>query len=412
VVVRSAGRGAGRAAGEQSNVGDWQKKFDGRLDCPGGPWSDQQFMRLPARRGVVALLAQAGQVVLLTTSANIRARLRGRLAQPQEDERKKAADLRQITRTVLWKLTTGHFETDLCFLQLARAIYPGRWASLLAWRLPWWVKASVEDDYPHLARTRKVSTDRHTYIGPFSRAREAEGFIGTVQDAFDLCRDIRCLRQSPNAQPCPYLQMRACLGVCCGRVSMARYRQAVARAADFAAGQRGQVRQELTRRMRAQAKRLAFEQAAATKKRLARLAELDSPRWGHLATLDQFRFLLVQPGPGRRQVKVFFVDRARIARGKPLDYPLDARQVNRAVERMRRHLAGRRVHDAAEQWLLALTAHYLLGSERRRGLMLRWHDQLGPDDLARAVEASAEALRLKSPSADRREPPSEVGEGP
>jgi len=114
-------------------------QFDGRLDVA-PPLSDEEFSQIPARRGVMALLGPAGETVLLTTAADIRARLRNRLRERSDDERKKTADLREVTRQIRWKLATSHFEADLYFLELARAMYGRRYPSLLAWRRPWFVR--------------------------------------------------------------------------------------------------------------------------------------------------------------------------------------------------------------------------------------------------------------------------------
>ena len=110
-------------------------RFDGRLEVQ-PPLGDEQLSQIPARRGVMALLGPEGQTILLTTAADIRSRLRHRLQERPEGERKKTADLREVTRQILWRLAASHFEADLHFLELAEAIYGRRYPSLLAWPEP------------------------------------------------------------------------------------------------------------------------------------------------------------------------------------------------------------------------------------------------------------------------------------
>ena len=52
-------------------------RVDGRHDVD-PPLSDEELSRIPARRGVMALLGPGGETVLLTTAADIRSPVRTR----------------------------------------------------------------------------------------------------------------------------------------------------------------------------------------------------------------------------------------------------------------------------------------------------------------------------------------------
>jgi excinuclease UvrABC nuclease subunit len=374
----------------------WQRKFDGRLEVQ-PPLGDEQLLQIPARRGVMALLGPSGEVVLLATAADIRGRLRRRLREPDPDERKKTADLREVTRAVLWRLASGHFETDLRFLELAEAIYPRRVASMLAWKAPFFVHVDPAEEFPHFVRTRKAARGGRCF-GPFPSGRQAERFIEAIQDAMDLCRDIRCLRQSPHGQRCPYGQMGRCPSPCDGSIDMSEYRRMIERGVALAEGRREDLREAWTEQMRSASASLAFEAAAAAKKRLERLGEFDCQAWSHAAPLEAFRFVLVQPGGGRRGARVFFADQGRIAEGKELEYPLKAGQLDRALRQMRRHLGRHREPGGGDLWRLALVAWYLFAGENRRGVILRWREDLSADELAEAIESSAKVLKLRKPA--------------
>ena len=376
---------------------EWTSKFDGRLEVPacGGPLSDEQLSQVPAKRGVVALLAEDDRPVLLMTAGDIRARLRSRLQEPCESASRKSADLRQITRSVLWKLAFSHFETDLRFLTLARSIWPERCASMLAWKPAWFVHVSVADDWPHFSATRKVFALPGRYFGPFSGERDAQQFVDVIQEGFDLCRDYRCLRQSPNGERCTYGQMGRCLSPCDGSISMEDYRRAVAGAADFAAGDRQDYSQDLASRMQAAAGELQFELAGQIKARLKRLAELDSPEFDHARPAGEFQFIVVQRAGRAGQAKVFLVDRGRIAEPAPLEYPLLEEQLGGVLAEMRRLAAAPLQCGEKERWQIGLAAAYLFSSQQRRGLMLRWTRELEAGQLAARIEEARELLSLR-----------------
>jgi len=178
---------------------------------------------------------------------------------------------------------------------------------------------------------------------------------------------------------------------------MEAYREVVARAADFAAGRRDDFHDELKHQMAAASATLKFEKAASLKTRLERLGAFDSPAYRHVAPTEAFRFLLVQRGLSRRQARVFLVDRGHVAAGRDLDYPLRARQLAGACTRMATHCTRERSDDA-DPWRMGLVARYLLCSDQRRGLVLRWDGDVTPEALGEAIEGAKGDLKLRAPA--------------
>ena len=379
---------------------DWLSMFDASLEVAPG-LDDAQLSAIPAKRGVLALVAANDQPILLLTAADLRARLRTRLSEPVEAVRRKSADLREITRKILWKLSPGHFETDLNYLELARAIWPQTYTGLLAYKPPWMVHVDAREKFPHFVRTREVSLKGGLCLGPFESGQGADKFIQAVEDAFDLCRDYQCLRAAPHGQPCAYLQMGRCVGPCNGTTSLEEYREIVARAAAFAQGERASFAKELQSRMKEAAAKLQFEKAGVLKSRLERLEEFKAPRYRFVAPLEQFRFILVQPGASRKRLDVFLVNGPAVMKGTALDYPLAEAQLVQTLATMA-DLAGQPPADIDEPglWRMGLVAHYLLGGPQRAGAIVRWKSGLVAAELSAAVEARAEELRLKKTRVD------------
>jgi len=365
--------------------------FDSRLDVvpPLGP---DTLAEVPAKRGVVLLAGPRDEPIVLLTAADIRARVRNRLREQTPDERKRTTDLRQVTRAVLWKLAASHFENDLNFLELARRVWPRRYERMLAWKPAWFVHVNPRDAYPHFIRTREVLAGAGLHVGPFASGRDAERFIQALQDGFDLCRDYQCLRRSPDASRCAYGQMGKCLSPCDGTISMDDYRSAVAEASRYAAGQRRQVREALAERMRRASAELAFERAARLKTSLERLEELESPEYEHAVAAEEFRFVVVQRGPGTRVAKAFLVDRGHVARAGLLDYPLRDEQLRRLLARMKRFVSAERTIRREHRWCIGLIGRYLFSSDDRRGLILRWTPGMTAELLGEAIIATASVL--------------------
>jgi excinuclease UvrABC nuclease subunit len=378
------------------DMGERDERFDGGVEV-GGLLRDEDLSAIPAKRGVVLLTGAGGKPILLLTGADIRARVRNRLSNPQESERKKLPNLHEITQGVFWKLAAGHFETDLRFFELARSIWVDNYKSLLAWKPSWFVHVNVQEEFPRFVRTRDVLAKPGSYLGPFESARSAERFVEALLDTFDLCRDYERLRKSPGARRCAYGQMRRCLCPCDGTISMDEYRQVVGRALAFAAGDWVGLREELAARMKQAADALQFEQAANFKTRIDRLGEFDKREYAFVARAEEFRFFLIQPGGTSHQAKVFLVDRGAISEIPPLEYPLQNEQLAQTVIRMRQYLGMERGVAPEDPWRMGLVGHYLFSGGRRRGVILRWTEGVTPERLAEAVEGAAKLLRLKAP---------------
>ncbi len=359
------------------------------------PLSDEQLRNVPAKRGVLLLAGEDGRPIILLSAADIRGRIKTRLAEPPAEHLGKAPDLRAITHRILWRLSSSYFETDLHYLQLASAIWPAEYPGLLSWRPAWFVHVDPLERFPHLSRTNDIGQPSGQCIGPFENGRSAERFISAIVDAFRLCRDVRCLRQSPNASRCSYGQMGRCLSPCDGTISMDAYRLAVAEAASFAAGRRQAIRDDIQQSMKQAAVQLQFEKASALKAQLERLREFDKEEYQHVAPLVDFKFLIIQQGPSSRQMKAFLAAGGAISALGNIDYPhlpqladilAKAKELSKAPD-----------FSAASKWPIALVSHYLYVSPQRRGLILRYREGLSAEDVASGIEESAEALHLKKP---------------
>jgi len=358
-----------------------------------GPLTPEQLAKIPGKRGVFLLEGAAGEPILLATAASIRARMRGRLAAPDEDAApSRRADLRDVAARVRWRLTTSHFETDWQYLELARLIYPDRYRTMLGFAPAWFVHVRTDADFATFARARQVPPTGQCF-GPFPTSRACGRFIEILQDVFDLCRCEQLF--SGAGAGCIYAQMGKCIAPCRRDRALAVYADMVDRACRCAAGEREEVARQIDKTMRRAATDREYEQAARCKERLARLAELDEPAFAHAAPAERLRYILVQSGEGRRKLKAFLFDRGTI-RLRTLSYPTIKKELVSVLSAMARLCAQRRVLGRAEQERIALVAQLLFTSPARRGVVVRYDPALTPEDLAGRIEAGARVLGVSN----------------
>jgi SAM-dependent methyltransferase len=382
-------------------MSDWTGLFDARLETA-GVVAEEQLARIPAKRGVVLLVGDDDEPIVMITAADMRSRTRSRLAEPLEAEeaatkRTKRPDLRQITRAIFYARCESHFETDWRFLELSRQVWPSRYVKMLSWKAPWFIHLNLYDAYPHFARTREVFAREGQYFGPFASGRDANGFIDALADVFDLCRSVTCLRRAPNGPRCAYAEMNRCVSPADGTISMDEYRDVLALAADFVADikNRQALRQSLSDQMAAAAKDLKFEQAAGIRNRLARLDVFEGESYRYVAPAERFAFILAQPGAGVHEFRVFLAHRGYISFAGALEYPLAADAPVGVLRAMRKLTATDSPVDGLGRLRMGLVARTLFGGSSRRGLVMPWREDLTAETLAEWIRAGRDELGLR-----------------
>ncbi len=378
-------------------MADWKALLDDAIvaEADIGP---EQLQSIPPRRGVALLATADDRPILLLPAADMRARVRNRLRDPQsEDVGPKIPDLLSITRRVYWAQSSSHFQTDLDYFELARTLWPKDFYELVSAKAPVFVSVDLQEEYPAFRRTRDAVGHPGQLVGPFPTGKDADRFIQGLEDTFDLCRDPRHLAQAPGGQRCAYAQMGRCLCPCDGTVSAEEYRRVVEEAARFAAGHHQTRREELEAAMKVASGELAFEKAGSIKKRLQRLDDFDSPAYEHVAPIERFEMLILQPTGHINEARAFIFRAGRVPACGTVAFPPDPQQLSGLLEAMES------IHPAAmppesprvTARRMGLVAKYLYSAPQRRGVMIRRREDLSGDELAETLEREARTLGLR-----------------
>ena len=175
---------------------------------------------------------------------------------------------------------------------------------------------------------------------------------------------------------------------------MDEYVAAVGRAADFAAGNRRGLAEQLGRRMQAASDRLDFERAAGLKARLRRMTDFDRPVYAHVRPVEEFCFLVIQRGRGRRQVRVFLCDRGAIGAVAVLKYPPPPADLRAVLDQIALYVSSCPAQDEAATLRMGLVSNYLFSGKARRGLIVRWTEDLDGGELGERIAAAGNVLGL------------------
>lgn len=309
--------------------------------------------------------------------------------------------LREDARTACWCPAGSRFEAAIEYYRLVRAAFGARYRD--TWRVSPCYWATIEPDSaapffsvfrcpagtgePHLADLPAITT-----FGPFFSRRDADQWVETVNDLFDLCRFPRELRVAPHGRACTYFEIGRCPAPCNGTVPMERFREHVRSAVEFAGGRAGAFIAEWEGRMRDRARRQDYEQAAALRRRLESAERLHSPAFAHVRPLSGFRYLSLQRSLRRGLLQPFLFAPGSVV---PLEAIPPAEVAERARD-WRQRLETMAVPSgddpAAVDDLTALVASFLHSAARARGVLVHVSDLADP----RVVDAAVQVTLRRS----------------
>lgn len=278
--------------------------FDHSLRLTPEQTPDEVLKALPAKWAVYLMCDEDGRPVQMLAVRNLRASVRRRVFEPPEGLSKRV-DYRAVVREIRWKRVDSAMESDLVYLDAARAVYPETYRQIVSMRQVWFVHVDPDAPFPRWTRTEAPPTTGQTF-GPILERGQASKLTETLEDLFDLCRYHNILVQSPKGAPCPYKDMGRCPAPCDGSVSMQQYRALVDWSARTLADPAREIEQQ-DQRMRDAAAELRFETAQKIKRFVTGLQSLRQADWRFVRPFADFRYLALQPGPGKGQVKLFVI---------------------------------------------------------------------------------------------------------
>jgi DNA polymerase-3 subunit epsilon len=288
------------------------------------------------------------------------------------------------------------FAANWWYWHAARTVFPERSAELISWRQSRWIAVEREGAFPRLKRATDLSDPDLRYAGPIRDRTSAGKLVEALEDLFDLCRYHQELIQAPHGKPCAYKEMGKCPAPCDGSVPISWYRQQMAKAWSFLTGEsRQRWREEVMEAMKTAAGRLEFETAGRLKQRLARAEVLETDAYAHLAPLEDFAYLTLQPGKGKPWVEPWLIHA-----GQATCLPqVNAKDLPGAAEKLTQQ-ARDLLAEPSPAWFMAdqseqiaVVAHHLFKGDADHGTWLRLRDLAiaGP----RLILEAAESLRSR-----------------
>jgi excinuclease ABC subunit C len=272
---------------------------------------------LPEAPAVFALCAaDPAAEPYLSKTPNLRRRLMRFLRGPQTAEgqseapRTKRLQLAHMVDHIEYTVTGSEFESSLCLYQASLRAFGDRAKKRLRLRPPVFLRMSVDNAYPRVYVTAKISkTAANALFGPFPSRVAAERYADEMLNLFLLRRCTEDLNPDPAFPGCVYSEMKMCLAPCYKGCSDERYAQESAEVFAFLSTRGASMLARLEGERNAASEAMEFEQAAAIHQRMQKVQAV-----AHLASeavhpLAQLSGVLVQPSAELDQVALFALRR-------------------------------------------------------------------------------------------------------
>jgi DNA polymerase-3 subunit epsilon len=229
---------------------------------------------LPRCSGVYLFRDRRGEVLYVGKATNLRARVRSYFA---SETRRKVPQLLRETHRIDHVPTGTLLEAEVLELRLIHEHEPRYNRRGRRWRSYVYLKLTSSERFPRLTTVRTARPGDGPYLGPFSSTASARAVQEAVETAIPLRRCGRRItrRAVPGdgltcpAHPCVGAQLAVSSCPCSGATTADDYAAIVATAVRALTDEPGLVIDPLQARMLTLARQARFEEAAATRDRLA-----------------------------------------------------------------------------------------------------------------------------------------------
>ena len=273
---------------------------------------EQRLRVTPESPGVYLMKDARGSILYIGKASVLRNRLRTYFGSPSNLPNKTRRMLAQLA-DFEYIVTDSEAEALILENTLIKRYRPRYNARLKDDKTYPFLKIDLEEEFPRVYITRRVSKDGARYFGPFATA-------GTVRQTMDLIKKLfpyrSCTKHITGNDPRPCLEyyINRCVAPCTGYASKEEYGRVIQQVVLFMEGNTEAVTKDLRTNMEASAERLEFERAAVLRDRIhsvERVAEEQRIKVDSNPIKDMDVIALAQ-GNNETWVQAFFVRHSKL----------------------------------------------------------------------------------------------------
>ena len=262
---------------------------------------EEKLALLPDKPGVYLMKDENGRIIYVGKAVNLKNRVRSYFQSSRNHTPKVKALVARIA-DLEYIITHSEMEALILECNLIKKHHPKYNISLRDDKSYPYIKVTLNEAYPRVYATRKVTKDGARYFGPYTSA-------GAVHETLKLLRKLFPLRNCRTLdakRPCLEYHIKRCLAPCSGQVDTQVYGDMIKSGCLFLEGRSAEVARGLRQRMERAAGNLEFEQAAKLRDQLTAVEKVTEKQNIVTGSGDQDALGLARSALGAC-VQVFFI---------------------------------------------------------------------------------------------------------
>ena len=271
----------------------------------------EELKKLPDSPGVYIHKDEFGQVIYVGKAISLRKRVRQYFQSPKNQTPKTRELVKHI---VEFEYINAGSEMEALILEcnLIKKYKPKYNILLRDDKTYPYIKLTMNEEYPRIIKSRKVSNDKAKYFGPFASDWATNEIIELLND---VCCLKRCNTQKFNAgfRPCLNYHLHKCKGLCTGDYSKEEYLKQVEMALEFLQGKDSKIKKQLQDSMNKYSDEMNFEEAAKCRDYLAAIEAISEKQRVVLSNPENIDIILLVSGLSGTHALLFTVREGKLS---------------------------------------------------------------------------------------------------
>ena len=222
---------------------------------------EEELKKLPGRPGVYIMHDEHDDIIYVGKAISLKNRVR-QYFQSSRNKSTKILQMVERIRRFEYIVTDSELEALVLECNLIKEHRPKYNTMLKDDKTYPFIKVTLGEEYPRVLFSRTMKKDKSRYFGPYTSA-------GAVKDTIDLIKKLYKIRSCNKTfprdigkeRPCLYYHIGQCDAPCQGDFTKEQYRESVAQAVDFLAGNHAPVIKMLEEKMNQASEEMEFEKA-------------------------------------------------------------------------------------------------------------------------------------------------------
>ena len=228
----------------------------------------EELKKLPQKPGVYLMKDENGHVIYVGKAVNLKNRVR----QYFQSSRNQTAKTRSMVPNIKefeYIVTDSEMEALLLECNLIKKHHPYYNILLKDDKTYPYIKVTVQEPFPRIFITRRMTKDKAKYYGPFTDVLAMKETVETLHKLFPIrkCKKV-FPRDIGRERPCLNHHIGQCIAPCSGNVPEEVYQGYIKDAMDFLEGKHEGILKKMEQEMMEAAEKMEFEKAASLRDKI------------------------------------------------------------------------------------------------------------------------------------------------